>query len=238
MQSILNSTGGKLMVKRTAVAAMALMALGGAPATPVTAQVTLAGSGTGFASYDAGFECDFVVKARKFGEAQNKSQMVGYRTCNTDMFSWQDGNASWGAASATYDFNLNVNGGVATFTGTRDNIIASVGGTYNAPLNAFYVYLDGRGTTGGLTLNAYGETLVAAGGEQRWWYFTSANDLSGALYMGQLVTAGVTGANEIPRFEVHAGRVVADVPEPLSLLLLGTGLVGVAGVTNRRRKML
>ena len=80
---------------------------------------------------------------------------------------------------------------------------------------------------------------LAATGTSRIWnrYEVSMDLRDGFALIGRVETSGLTGGSqELPSLDLYFGSRVSTVPEPGTVALLATGLVGLAGFGVRRRR--
>jgi hypothetical protein len=204
----------KTLLKSLALAVVGSFCVVGAANASQMLDGGLSMTGT-FIPVDASYEAASITDATgiDFG---------GYFTGGTDN--------TFAVATATGDFSSLVGGGIQQ-TGIIESFqFASFVPTLGAPLwsaGAFSFEMTSltseRVTLDGNTnIHVYGLGLMSAVGYENTpgvWNFT-----------GQ----GVADANF--SWSASAGAAPAPVPEPATMLLFGTGLIGLAGISARRRK--
>lgn len=164
------------------------------------------------------------------------------------------GSAGSGCPGATYSFNIGTTSATLTITingpvNSTNNIIQSVnlGFTQSSNISGLTLSANPAGiwtsTTGSLNNNGCGTNngafvcatsspgvTIVQGNTYIWTWTYNALSPSTIFSVGNVHI----GAD----YDPHNGRIVsqtgAQVPEPASLLLFGTGLISIAGVVRRR----
>ncbi|HVM93621.1 MAG TPA: PEP-CTERM sorting domain-containing protein [Terriglobales bacterium] len=136
--------------------------------------------------------------------------------------------------SVSYSTGALLSGSIAA-----GGVFSSAGSTFDVIGKGNYGQPKGPIFTGGFTGNI-DWTLVSSSGQKL--VYTLSGDLSGQLYNGVMVTGQTTQT-----ITTHPGQLAKGIghitvgttelttPEPGTLGLLGTGLLGIAGMFRRKR---
>lgn len=143
-----------------------------------------------------------------------------------------------GLRAAYFVSDLAVNQSLSQTVGPLAAGTYQIGFSSYAPANGFANIFDAtfRGVIATVQLASY---AVSTGPATTWQTFAGAVDLAAGSYLVEFVfnTAGVPAKDVvIDQVYVIAGNPPVGVPEPLSLALLGSGLLGLAAASRLRRR--
>jgi hypothetical protein len=158
-----------------------------------------------------------------------------------------DGGVDITSFTGTYSDPVDgVSGAISLYNGngTYENYLVSANGSWDYD-NLYYPDANAPGTTGGL-FDYYGLlfNIGPSGDPDEWevnfWANTSTTYIlvesetePGQDYLNQSTGIGISSPDNPPN---PTGPIISKTPEPGSLLLLGTGLLGLAVVLYRKAK--